>query len=93
MTRKEKQRELTAARLRRALFWMKKGPETPEMQMGIQSVIMGQYWSDWGYPRLYECLVQEFRMSEEQAVKTTQGAIRNGYEDGKYYGITSEDEQ
>jgi hypothetical protein len=93
MIHTDKQRELMAARLRRTLFWMKKGPDTPEMQLGVQTVIMGKYWPDWGYPRLYECLVQEFRMSEDQAVKTTREAIINGYEDGKLYGITDEADQ
>ncbi len=87
MIKTEKQRQLVAARLRRALYWMKKSPDCAEMQICIQASIIGQIWRDWGYQRLYDCLVEEFRVDADQAVKLTRNAIIEGYEDGKVYEI------
>ena len=90
MSTEEKAREIAAARLRRTLYWMKKPLDTPEMRMGIQVVVSQQYWKDWGYPRLLECLLEELKMPLDPAVEITKEAIKNGYEDKQRYHRSQE---
>lgn len=85
MNLQERTREIAAARLRRTLYWIKKPYDSPEMQMGIQVVITQQYWKDWGYPRLFDCLMGEFHIPEDPATKITIEAIDNGYEEKQRY--------
>jgi hypothetical protein len=84
-----KAQEILAARLRRNLFWGRLDGAGGAMAGIIFQVAHQRIWKHWGYPRLLECLIHEFRIPTEQAITATEEAIARGDEDGSLYTSTA----
>jgi len=84
--RDEAVRRIMALRVRKLVYWRRKdGNPIPEDL--VQNIIRRRVWTYWGYPRLIAVLKEEFGIDQDRAASMTATAIREGFEDGKLYGI------
>lgn len=86
-------RKRMAARVRRLLHWMQQEQGNAPMDEIIKNVIANKLWPLWGYPRLAECLTEEFHLSTDKASEIVINAIKGGYENEKLYGVDDNSEQ
>ncbi len=78
-----------AERLRRLIYWGKFDAETCPMDPIILEVITRRLWSFWGYKRLLDCLLDEFRLPPQRAMELTKAAVENGHERRDLYGSST----
>ncbi len=60
-----------STRFRRTLFWARCDGSSEQTKTMAIHMIKQRWWLDWGYPRLFECLVKEFNMPLDTAVTLT----------------------
>jgi hypothetical protein len=79
-------RRISANRLRKSLFWIKKqGLKLPSES--LKDFARSGLWQELGYARLLDCLLTEFEVPVEKAIEITAAAVKGGYEDERLYGI------
>lgn len=88
---REQMRTIAAARLRKALSWAQMQGNPPDANF-LKQVIPTGAWRVWNM-RLLDWLTDELHLPQEQAIDLTEDAIREGYEDGKLYGIDPVNEE